>query len=198
MTTPARPPSLSLRLGQGLVAFSVLTLLAVLPCSAKLGAGDFPCSTMPTFYVYEDTRLAYCIDWYIRWAYGGGAYAVGAQPQELLDLPPHEGVPFHVTIQRQGDLLLVNGHTLAVGQSYEDDHRSVSLNPWMAATSHLEVTNDGSAASFPVLIAEIPVDAVYMSGEVRESWAISPVGPLLLVMGVALLIREGRQTAEAA
>jgi hypothetical protein len=188
---------LSLVAGTVLILFSCLMLLAVACWITSKGNVDFPCFDMGEgrclkgYNLYTEpgdepvdhsqARMYLCISVYPREFQGGGTIAQGP---EFSDTWSGGGVG----VERQGETLIVNGQTLAVGESFTERDLSFTLNPWLLASTRTTITNRGV---FDCLLDqdfnEHPIDALYVYGSVSEGWFLNPVGPVVLVIGLVLL-----------
>jgi hypothetical protein len=192
MATPRVPSSRRPRPAVALTAFAVLMLVAVPFCGAKLGSVDFPCSAMPMVSVTSETRIAYCVDQWPRNFYGGGFYAAGAVSEDTLSLPADGILRSGLTLQRRGSAITANGMPIGEGQTYSESHSALSLNPWLLVTTRFTISSYGPEAPFPVMVESVPTNAIYLFGEVREGWLPGPLGPIMLIIGIALWVIKAR------
>jgi len=167
------------------VAYAILSLL-FFGWSLTWGHGDFPCEWYgPGGFAIEgitaDTRLAYCISSYSRW--GGSPLLYGATDENQITLHPPSLVFWYgnLDLERQGEILIVNGRSLLPGQTYTRTQWFPALNPWFIRTAQTTVENAGIielSGSFPVL---------HVLGSLKPVWFFNPTGLLLIIAGVWLI-----------
>jgi hypothetical protein len=147
---------------------------------------DFPCmgQQLDRRDMAADTRLAYCISIWPRHAIsGGGIYGLGSSNQDETHVNS-------LSLKRDGLTLLVNGHPTSPGATYTTT-RFAAFNPWVVLTSRFEVRNDGLMPEEVTSSASI----LFASGDVRESWFPSPIGPIMLIGGLWLVRRAKGEKA---
>ena len=193
--------------GRGkLIAGGVLTALAALMLLAAVcrvtpkGFVDFPCFDMqggrclaayknPSGEIADvsDARLFLCISTYPRDFQGGGTIAQGPESSNTWSWG-------NIELARQGETLVVNGQSLAAGESFSHSRTFLTLNPWLLTTTRTEITNRGV---FYCLVdeegKERAMDALYVYGSVSEGWFPNPLGLIILGVGIWLLIRGVRE-----
>jgi len=193
---------LGLVAGIVLILLSCLMLLAVICWVVPKGFVDFPCFDMDEgrclagygmYMAPEDeqtdwgeARMILCISMYPRDFNGGGTIAQGP---EFSDTWSGGGV----SLRREGDALIVNDQPLAVDESFSERHLSLTLNPWLLASTRTTIKNRGVFNCFlDQDISEHAIDALYVYGSVSEGWFPNPLGLVILVSGVILLILGAR------
>ena len=168
-----------------LTAFAATSLIAAVWSILVKGNMDFPCEWFgapQNTSVNEDTRIAYCISWYPRNYSGGGVYAEGTTTEDRIMVSPQ--APWHstLTIQRREDAVTINNQLLQIGMSFHQFAWFPSANPWLLYGANARVTNEGLLG----VNRPRPVDALYVSGDVKESWLLNPLGLIILAMGAWL------------
>jgi hypothetical protein len=186
--------------GGVLTAFAALMLLAVVCWVTPKGFVDFPCFDMqggkclaayknPWGEVADasDARMFLCISTYPRDFQGGGTIAQGPESSNTWSWGDIE-------LARQGETLVVNGQSLAAGESFSHLHIFPTLNPWLLTSTRTEITNRGV---FDCLLDEEgneqTMDALYVYGSVSEGWFPNPLGLIILGVGIWLLVRGARE-----
>lgn len=165
-------------LGIALIVISLLCLAVAVCQVTPVMYVDFPCQAglSPGYEVNPDTRIAYCISiWPLRAISGGAIYAAGSASQDTVTA----GI---LKLERQGQILVVNGQRLAPGETYRKVQWRPSVNPWLIFTFQLVVRNDG-----------VLEDVLYISGDVYEGWVLNPLGTLILVGGIWLTVQGARE-----
>jgi hypothetical protein len=200
MSLPRSKPSAKFAIGIALTAYAMLMLLAVL-CRGWPGMNiDYPCELGlgPGPSADASTRITYCISWWPRNAIsGGGVAAYGASDQDRVEISPTGAFGKSLTVERQEQILIVNGQTLQVGETCSWSYWLPSLNPWLLLTSRLTIVNRGMVGTVRKMdqdqIIEIETDAMYLSGDLTEGWAPNPLGLACLLIGVWLLAQGFRE-----
>ncbi len=147
---------------------------------------DYPCGMGrgPRPTVNEDTQIAYCLSlWPRPPSSGGGVYALGSTEDKRVVIGPSSGLVGQLTLEKQGQILIVNNQQLQPGQSYDDFRWRLSLNPWLLTTARIVVTNTGFASSNEGALGP----ALIASGDIHEGLLPNPLGPMLLVLGIWLM-----------
>jgi hypothetical protein len=181
-----------------LILLAGLTLLAAICAVVPKGNVDFPCFDLgsgeclmgygPGYDVEElnQARMFLCISVYPRGWAGGGTVAQGP---EFSDTWSGSGI----NLERQGDRLIVNGKSLAVGESSSWFRVYPTLIPWLLETTHTKIVNRGVFDCYQVLgedtVDRQDIDALYVYGGVSEGWLPNPLGLVILGIGVWLLVR---------
>ncbi len=195
---------LSLVLGIVLILVAGLALLAAICAVASKGNVDFPCFDLqegeclmgygpaePGCEVegLSRARLFLCISVYPRGWAGGGTIAQGP---EFSDAWSGDGI----NLERQGDMLIVNGESLAPEASTSWFRAYPTLNPWLLETTYTTISNRGVFDCYQVLgeeaVETTTIDALYVYGGVSEGWLPNPLGLVIAGLGVWLLIRGAR------
>ena len=184
-----------------LILLAGLALLAAICTVVPKGNVDFPCFNLesggclmgygpvrPGHDVEElsQARMFLCMSVYPRGWEGGGTIAQGP---ELSDTWSGGGID----LERQGDELLVNGKSLEVGESSGWFRVYPTLNPWLLETAYTEIANHGVFDCYQVLgedtVERQSIDALYVYGDVSESWLPNPLGLVILGIGIWLVVR---------
>ena len=84
-------------------------------------------------------------------------------------------------LRRQEQTLFVNDQPLQIGERYDVVRQNPSNNPWLRFTTHFVIVNSG-------LYSPAPSNALYVTGDVKEDWQVSPLGAIILVSGIGLVI----------
>jgi hypothetical protein len=180
----------------GIVLVCISAIMAVtIPCLiARYLLVDFPCEGTAPPPVSASTRIAYCISYIPRNAIsGGGIYAHGSSDDEVVTVTPNVGWHGSLTLERQGEGLVVDGHLLHPGDSFSRLQWWPTLNLWVLFTHRMTVTNEG-VSDGPY---QTPTDAAYLSGDVVAGWLPSPVGLVVLVIGIVMIIRGTRRSSQS-
>ena len=69
---------------------------------------------------------------------------------------------------------------------YETVRWTATRNPWIILTNRFEVRNEG-LISFDSIA---PPDVLFISGDVQQGWLPSPLGLILIFVGMLLILRE--------
>lgn len=148
------------------------------PEDLSQGRGFFKDTPMPS-----DTRIVYCIYSTHYKIYGPGFYAQGTTRL-------NEVMAGELKLRRQEQTLFVNDQPLQIGERYDVVRQNPSNNPWLRFTTHFVIVNSGlySPAS------PSGSNALYVTGDVVESWQVSPLGAIILVSGIGLVILGNRGT----
>jgi hypothetical protein len=196
---------LGLILGIVLILVAGLTLLAANCAVAPKGNVDFPCFDLeeggclmgygpaePGCEVEElsGARLFLCISVYPRGWAGGGTIAQGP---EFSDAWSGDGI----NLERKGDMLIVNGESLAPEASTSRFRAYPTLNPWLLETTRTTISNRGVFDCYKILgegvVETTTIDALYIYGGVSEGWLPSPLGLVILGFGIWLVVRGIRR-----
>jgi hypothetical protein len=165
---------------------------------------DFPCFDLeesgclmgygpvePGYDVEElgRARLFLCISVYPRGWNGGGTIA---QEPEFSDTWSGSGI----SLERQGETLVVNGKSLVTGESSSWLRVYPTLNPWLLETARTTISNRGVFDCYRILgedaIEKQAIDALYVCGGVSEGWLPNPLGLAILGIGIWLVVRGVR------
>jgi hypothetical protein len=188
----SRKPTLYI-IGILLTTIAALLLVAAACSVVPKGAVDFPCEwygPLPGAVeerITTDSRIAYCISRYPRGFSGGALSAYGATEKNSVVLQAPEAYPWEndLTLVREEDIILANDHALKPGETHLWSRWSQAVNPWLLLTARFAVWNKGS-------IDCAAEDIVYVGGAVDEGYLPSPVGPIILGIGI-WLIKRGRK-----
>jgi hypothetical protein len=187
-------------LGVIMIIAALWTLLLSLCAVMPQGYVDFPClaGPGPRPEVITTTRIAWCISWWPRTAVSGGAvYAVGSTEQDRAAIEPDYAYHYGpLSVERQGDTLVVNGQALTPGATYRTSYSAVTLSLWAYMTAELAVTNKG-VVKYAYGMDPKAIQALDLSGDLHEGWAVSPLGPALLIGGILLLAWKPRRLQAA-
>jgi len=155
--------------------------LAISFCSIMpLGMIDFPCFYFDPIDEIEesnDIKISYCVSIFPRQYGGGGIYDAGESSTDSITIPNETIWYGKFFLQRDGSNVIVNDQRLSPGESYTFNRWIQSLNPWLILTAKIEFTNissDDISINNPVTVL----------GEVHESWFASPIGPIILAIGI--------------
>ncbi len=142
------------------------------PEDLSQGRGFFKDTPMPF-----DTRIVYCIYSTHYKIYGPGYYAQGTTHL-------NEVMAGELKLRRQAQILFVNDQPLLIGERYDVVRQNPSYNPWLRFTTHFVIVNSGlySPAS------PSGSNALYVTGDVKEDWQVSPLGAIILVSGIGLVM----------
>ena len=185
--------------GLALVIFSGFMLLAS-ACWFTRWAGriDFPCGYMGDVAggspVPADSRIAYCISKYPRMVSGASPDKHGATSRDKITLWPSPIAFWHgkLSLEREGETLFVNGQPLQPGGRYSRFRFFQSINPWVLVTARITVWNNGTLERY-----DLP-GVLGVGGDIDEGAWPSPLGLVLLVIGIRFLIVGRRDRQEAA
>jgi hypothetical protein len=159
----------------------------------RWGNVDFPCEWFgaPPYLakVESSSRMAYCISVYPRNASGAAPLAYGSTEEENAVIK----INGSLELQRQGNTLLVNNQILQVGETNNQHISSFTLNPWLLTTTDLSVTNEGVLKTESNGTESLASDVIFVSGNAREGWALTPLGLLFFGIGLGLLILDSLQ-----
>ena len=163
-----RKRSLKFKFGIALIALTALMLAAIPLWTHHWGNIDFPCEwfgTPPSLAnVNLNTRIAYCISVYPRSAYGAAPLVYGSTEKDKLTI----GVYGSLSLQRQGDSLVVNNRRLQVGETNDQHLSSPTLNPWLLSTTDFSVKNEGVLKTVSGKKENMAPDILYVSGNAKE------------------------------
>ena len=176
-------PSSKRILGIILIVLAVLTLPIAFCQVIPLGFVDFPCfdDQIRKQEISSETRIVYCISIWPRQALSGGAiYDEGKTDQEAIKVGA-------LNFRRDGQNLLVNNHMVTPREAYTTTHWNAALNPWVIFTSRFEIKNEG----INPIGTSSPAEALYVTGDVYESWLPNPLGLIILGSGI-WLFRQGK------
>ncbi len=201
---PNKEGVLSLVVGILLILCAGLALLAAICTVSPKGNVDFPCFDLesggclmgygpvePGYDVeaLHEARLFLCISVYPRGWEGGGTIAQGP---ELSDTWSGSGI----TLERQGETLVVNGKSFGIGESSSWLRVYPTLNPWLLETTRTTISNRGVFDCYRILgedaIEKQAIDALYVYGGVSEGWLPNPLGLVILGIGIWLVVRGVR------
>jgi hypothetical protein len=143
---------------------------------------DFPCEADQDVRqegMDASTRIAYCLSLWPFNMGGGGIYALGISSQD-------EAAVTGLHFRRDGQMLYVNNHPVDIHGRYETMRWIATRNPWIILTNRLEVRNEG-LISFDSIA---PADVLFISGDVQQGWLPSPLGLILIFVGMLLILRE--------
>jgi hypothetical protein len=190
----------SLIAGIVLILVAGLALLAAVCAVVPKGFVDFPCFDLeesgclmgygpvePEYDVEElsQARMFLCISIYPRGWEGGGAIAQGP---EFSDMWSGSGI----SLERQGETLIVNGESLGVGESSSRLRVYPTLNPWLLETARTTIHNRGVFDCYQILggdaVETQNIDALYVYGSVSEGWLPNPLGLVIVGIGIWLLV----------
>jgi hypothetical protein len=174
---------------------AILTSLAVLILATTLffilsgPLVDFPCESAlgPGPVVTENTRIAYCISLWPRFAHGGYVYAYGAPDENIVVVSPQVFWYDSLTLERKGQDLIANGQLLHPGDTYTHFRWFPSINPWLILTARLTVKNSGTYST----------DTLYVDGGIDEGCLPGPLGFIILGIGIWLLFRGAKERQSA-
>jgi hypothetical protein len=190
-----------LAVGILLIFLMGLALLAAI-CTVRFqGNVDFPCFDLESGECLTDygpvgsghdveelgqARMVLCISVYPRGWAGGGTIAQGP---EFSNMWSGSGIK----LERQSDKLIVNGKSLEVGESASWFRVYPTFNPWLLETTYTEIANRGVFDCYKVLgedtVERQSIDALYVYGDVSESWLPNPLGLVILGVGIWLVVR---------
>jgi hypothetical protein len=208
MTEQPKPRKVSSRsfiAGIALTAVAALMLIGAICWVTPKGYVDFPCFDIQQAECLNGSRILsggdeadvsqarmfLCISIYLRGFRGGGTIARGA---ELSDTWSKRDIE----LARQGETLVVNGQSLAAGESFSRLRIFPSLTLWLFAATRTTITNRGVFDCFLDGEGhERAIDALYVYGSVSEGWFPNPLGPIALGVGIWLLIRGIRERRHA-
>ncbi len=175
-----------------LIVFAVAMLPLVYPFIARYRLVGFACNQggpegriLPTT---EATRMTYCISFFPRNAVGMGQtldYGTSDKDQMTWHPPLLRFWLGQLRIERDGETLVVNGHVLDA-ENYDRFRWFPSINPWLLTTARVSISNKGKYVG--------STDCLYLLGRVEEGWLPSPVGLVLLGIGI-WLFRTGRDSS---
>ena len=143
---------------------------------------DFPCEADQDVRqegMDASTRIAYCLSLWPFNMGGGGIYALGISPQD-------EAAVTGLHFRRDGQMLYINNHPVDLHVRYETVRWTATRNPWIILTNRFEVRNEG-LISFDSIA---PPDVLFISGDVHQGWLPSPLGLILIFVGMLLILRE--------
>ena len=79
-------------------------------------------------------------------------------------------------------------NNLTVGQTFTLVGWVLSINPWLLYVNHLTIQNAG---------VDTTIGALFVTGEVYESWLPNPIGLIVLIVGIILIATGKRKTVGA-
>jgi hypothetical protein len=164
---------------------------------------DFPCPEDPYFNIH-DKKVIVCISLFPREAIsGGGIYYEDTTNNDtfIIELPETGNSSIllnemekrnKVIVIREENIILLNNIKYAPGEGYYRNYYYLQWNPWIWHTLEINVENKG--------ISDQNGNALYIFGEVKEGWIVSPIGLVILFIGVCLLLigLRKRKTAQPA
>jgi hypothetical protein len=181
------------KVGITLIIYTTVMLGTIPLWTNRWGYVDFPCywygDTLHLTKPNASTRIAYCISLYPRNAYGAGPL-LGSSTEDKGVMIGASGLlklRGLINLQRQGDILLVNGRVLQVGETYVQHIYSYTLNPWLLAATDLGVKNDGVRTTTSNGSENIDANILFVSGDAKEKWVHTPMGLALFGIGIGLL-----------
>ncbi|MBN1976097.1 MAG: hypothetical protein JW918_01745 [Anaerolineae bacterium] len=191
----------SLIVGVVLILVAGLGVLAAICAVVPKGFVDFPCFDLeeggclmgygpvePGYDLGElgQARMFLCISVYPRGWQGGGTIAQGP---EFSDAWSGSGI----SLERQGDTLIVNGDSLSPGALTSRLRVYPTLNPWLLETARITIHNRGVFDCYQILDEDLVetqnIDALYVYGSVGEGWLPNPLGLVIVGIGIWLLVR---------
>ena len=186
--------SLKFRIGIAFIAYATFMLVATpVWMFISLGNVDFPCEWFgdPTALakVNSDTRIAYCISVFPRSKGGGAPLVYGSTTEDGIRIDVYGSLD----LQRQEDVLLVNNHILKNGETSNRHLVSLTLNPWLLATTDLSVQNEGVLKTEANHSGDPAYDILQVSGDAYEGWRFTPLGFIFWGIGVSLLVLDKTQ-----
>jgi hypothetical protein len=180
----------SLKFTAGIIVIILTTLMLVtIPLwTNRWSHIDFPCEWFgapPNLAkVKSNSRIAYCISVYPRNAYGGAPLAYGSAEEENVSIKIND----YLDLRRQGNILFANNHVLRAGEINKQHIASFTLNPWLFAITDLSVKNEGMLKS--TNSESFASDVIFISGDSKEGWELTPFGFLFFGIGLGLLILD--------
>jgi hypothetical protein len=136
--------------------------------------------------------------------YGGGCWSEDVRTGPTSIEVRGYGPP---SLERQGNTLLVNGHTLQPEESWQDSGPILwsPVNPWFIEREKIRVRNNGVFDCVATLDGrQVPVDMLYVTGELQlEGLRLTLLGLVLALIAILALIfsiaqiRKSQKTRES-
>lgn len=171
-----------LSVGMGLILFSVNSLFSVIGSSRSKFHEDFGCAGIEMNSpknIKPTTRIEYCIDYISHNTISGSSvYASGETDKDNITVQELE-------FKRIDQTLFINNQKIEPGEAYETFKWSQSKNPWLIRTTRFVIRNAGISSKSPVSPGKI-----YVDGTVRGDWSFSPLGLIILILGIGLFKYE--------
>jgi hypothetical protein len=162
-----------------LILWSLYSLWIAYDQTKVIGWIDFnmPCAVSYDLHSKDtsmpsDVRIDYCIESRQYKMEGLGYYATGRTRL-------NEVMAGELKLRRQEQTLFVNDQPLQIGESYDVVRQNPSNNPWLRFTTHFVIVNSGLYSGS---------SALYVTGNVKEDWQVSPLGAIILVSGIGLVM----------
>jgi hypothetical protein len=108
---------------------------------------------------------------------GGGIYSSGESSGADVVVTDADHYFTQKVIRRSGQNILYRGRVLEPGDRMTWWAYRPSINPWVIYTYEMSMDNYGLARNGQTIYAE---------GDIRESWAVSPLGFVILYIGLHL------------
>ena len=172
--------NINLFFGIGLLIVSLISLCFAFFETAKYVYVDYPCrlGLGPRLEVKEGTRIWYCINLWPRNAVSGGiVYAYGSSNENRVIIP-RQGIVPTLFLERQNDILIVNGHILNPKERYDRFLWQFSWNIWLIFTANLTIQNGG-----------LIDDVLQVYGDIEEGWLPQPLGIILTILAILLILK---------
>ncbi|MDO9303361.1 MAG: hypothetical protein Q7T89_18375, partial [Anaerolineales bacterium] len=158
------------------------SLISLVVAYDQIKVTSFVCFNRPCAVLYDmhskdtsmpsDTRIVYCIESRRYKIDGLGYYAMSTTHL-------NEVMAGELKLRRQAQILFVNDQPLLIGERYDVVRQNPSNNPWLRFTTHFVIVNSGLYSGS---------NALYVTGDVKEDWQVSPLGAIILVSGIGLVM----------
>jgi len=138
--------------------------------------------------IEANTRIAYCISWSPRDRGGSAVFTEGTVTEERIRTRSLVVGYIGLDLERQEQTLVVNGHVLQPGETFEESYAFVSFNPWVVPTAVLTVKNEGIVRSAMIDGNPIVSDSLFASGLLKERWTRTSSGFVVLGIGLGFIL----------